>query len=224
MRDNVTPAPIEIPHGYCLCGCGGKTNLARKTSTTEGAKKGEPRRFIHGHHARKSNSPVEWNEEIGAYTVGLTRGRFAIIDAVDVDRVSQYRWITQLHEGDRAYAVGTVNSRLVKMHRIITGAPDGLHVDHIDGNGLNNRRENLRLCKHSENAKNQRINSRNTSGYTGVVRHSRNEGKWIAKITADGVNYYVGTFDTAEEAARARDKKAREVHGEFARLNFPDHD
>jgi len=104
------------------------------------------------------------------------------------------------------------------MHRVIL--PDAEEVDHINGNGLDNRRANLRPATGIENRRNRRRSRKNTSGYAGVSWDKVNR-KWYAYITADGRMRALGRFDTAEEAALARDRAALELHGEFARLNFP---
>lgn len=109
------------------------------------------------------------------------------------------------------------------MHREIMGNPNGKQVDHIDGNPRNNQRSNLRICKHGDNMKNVKRNSRNASGYKGVYRHINTTSRvWVSEITSDGVRTFLGMFETPEAAARAYDEKAKELHGKFARLNFPE--
>lgn len=107
------------------------------------------------------------------------------------------------------------------MHREIMQAPAGMVVDHIDGNGLNNRRSNLRLCTRMQNSRNRRKNRDSTTEFKGVWRDKRT-GRCYAQIRFKGKNLYVGVFDTAIEAARAYDRKALELFAEFAHLNFPD--
>lgn len=99
-------------------------------------------------------------------------------------------------------------------------APPGLEVDHINGDRLDNRRENLRLCTRRQNTRNAK--ARSACGYRGV---SHDRGRWRSRIHHVGVGALVslGSFDTPEEAARAFDRAARRLHGAFARLNF-DHD
>lgn len=107
------------------------------------------------------------------------------------------------------------------MHRLILGLSDpATEGEHRDGDGLNNRRNNLRVATHPQNCKNQRKRVTNTSGFVGVHWHARLR-KYRARITVNYQRISVGCFDSAEEAARARDAKATELHGEFARLNFP---
>jgi hypothetical protein len=104
------------------------------------------------------------------------------------------------------------------MGRAILNAPAGMIVDHRDGDGLNNQRENLRLCTHSQNMQNRRLQRNNRSGYKGVY-WIKAQGVWAARITVNRVPINLGRFDTAEQAARAYDEAALKYHGEFARLN-----
>lgn len=93
-------------------------------------------------------------------------------------------------------------------------------IDHINGNGLDNRRCNLRICTQAENVRNNRGRMGMTSQYKGV---SKWEGQWIATITSHGKQVRIGQFATEHEAALAYDAAARELHGEYAHLNLPDH-
>ena len=99
-------------------------------------------------------------------------------------------------------------------------APDHLFVDHIDHNGLNNRRSNLRLCTTAQNARNVFSYKGSTSKYKGVCWYKEGR-KWAAKIKLNNKAYHLGLFEDETEAAIAYDKKARELHGEFGCLNFP---
>lgn len=108
----------------------------------------------------------------------------------------------------------------IPLHRLISSAGRGQLVDHIDGDGLNNRRSNLRLVTAAENSRNRRKASGiiQSSRYKGVLRSGR---KWLAGITCDGQRFNLGSFTDEREAARAYDAKALAIFGDFARLNFP---
>jgi len=105
------------------------------------------------------------------------------------------------------------------MHRVILDAPMNMLVDHINGNGLDNRRENLRICTNTENLRNRGKDRDNTSGYKGVVI-KKGEKKFRAQIRVNQKTIHLGSFSTPEEAARAYDDAAREYFGEFAWTNF----
>jgi hypothetical protein len=145
------------------------------------------------------------------------RGLFAIVDAADYEELSRYKWYASGH-GRNIYAFCYKKGRRVCMHRMIMRAPKGRLVDHIDGNGLNNRRNNLRFCTPGQNQANQKPRG-GSSQYVGVCRLY---GKWQAGINYRGKYLYLGRFDDEIEAAKTRDRKAYELHGEYAYLNFPE--
>lgn len=155
--------------------------------------------------------------------VPLTQNKFAIVDDEDAERVLQRKWHYHRKKCGGEYAKHSYrkNGKIIDvlMHRFILDAPPGVEIDHKNNNGLDNRRENLRLATSAENKRNRGIQRHNKSGYKGVQLEY---GRWSAIIWVDGVRIRIGTFDTKEEAARAYDKGARLWHGEFAKLNFPD--
>lgn len=140
----------------------------------------------------------------------LSAGKYATVDDVDFEWLSQWKWTYSghgyVHRGD--------NGRKIYMHRLIAGWD---RVDHIDGNGLNNQRSNLRPTSIAENGRNRGANRNNTSGYKGVFRNSKST--WSSRIVSDGKNKYLGSFKSKEEAALAYNEAALKYHGEFARLN-----
>lgn len=153
--------------------------------------------------------------------VPLTRGFIAKIDVGDVPNVEGYNWfaIVQKHCVYAMRSVPGVKGRgsKISMHRHLMNADDSVQVDHIDLDGLNNRKSNLRLVLPFENAINRRKNSRNTSGYKGVCWNKACE-KWQAQIRRENKRVYLGLFDTAEDAYKAYCDAAKIAHGEFARL------
>jgi hypothetical protein len=149
--------------------------------------------------------------------IPLGHGLFATVDAEDYEELSKYRWYASRH-GRKTYAICLIEGMVVYMHRMIMRPRRGYVVDHIDGNGLNNRRCNLRVCTRRQNQGNKRSRG-GTSRFVGV---SRERDKWLARIRYRGKVYHVGLFDDEVEAAKARDRKAYELLGEYAYLNFPE--
>ena len=155
--------------------------------------------------------------------ITLTNGAVTLVDNRDYAWLSQWKWSTSV-SGTRFYASGQMGGEKRKrMHRIILNAPKGMEVDHINGRTLDNRRCNLRICSRQENSRNSSVNYNSASGYKGVTRRlDRDHDTWQARITLDGKGIYLGEFTCKVEAAKAYDRKAKELHGEFARLNFPE--
>lgn len=144
--------------------------------------------------------------------VGLTLGHTALFSPEDLGQLSVSNWSCLPVKGG-PYVRGSANGRVVLMHRAITNAPKGAVVDHRNHNGLDNRRENLRVCSQSDNAKNRRA-TKKTSRFKGV--HLLQSGRWGSQICTDGVRRSLGSFLTEEEAAQAYKIAARKAHGEFA--------
>jgi len=151
--------------------------------------------------------------------IPLTKNQFAIVDAADYERLSRYTWSAS-HCGRTFYAARNAGGRPVLMHRMIMRPPKGMVVDHIDGNGLNNRRSNLRICTRAENNRNRRPAPGGSSRFRGVYR-CRTADRWIANLSVNNRTVYVGLFADEVEAALARDAAARKHHGPYAWLNFP---
>lgn len=147
----------------------------------------------------------------------LTKGLSALVDDLDFERLSQWKWYASggKYAARRDYQDG---GRLIYMHRLVAKPEVGQHVDHINGNGLDNQRANLRRCTREQNLSNAKRRATATNPYRGV---RRSNGNWVAAIRCAGTARYLGTYDTPEAAARAYDRANLELKGEFARLNFP---
>lgn len=155
--------------------------------------------------------------------VCLTRGMLALVDDADMQAVQQHRWFWQPTQRGRGggYAYTAIKGRTVYMHRLILTAPDGVEVDHANGDGCDNRRQNLRLCSHSLNMANQR-SAPGVSGYRGVHPTQSSVRPFTVKLRCGGVDYRAGRFADVIDAAKAYDDLAIKHFGPFASLNFPE--
>lgn len=216
----------NIPVGFCHCGCGQKTPLAKYTRSDCGQVKGQPIRFVRGHHARQRRDSLDGITLLpGTRAIPLTQNKFTIVDEADYEYLMQWGWRAQ-RDGRTWYAMRHVRlpdgkETCAIMHRVLLDAPDGAKVDHKDGDGLNNTRDNLRLATNQENGCNRQTNSNSVSGYKGVTWNKR-RNKWQANIKVNGKRIYLALVADAEVAARVYDAAARLHFGKFARLNFPE--
>jgi hypothetical protein len=168
--------------------------------------------------ARQTPEAAAFESDKRVRRIPLGHDRFAIVDARDYRWLSKYKWCASQKSG-KVYAIRrTKEGRIVYMHREIMKAPKGMIVDHIDHNTLNNRRCNLRVCRPEDNYANAGPRG-GASGFVGVYPR---DGRWEAGITWRGVHYYCGKFDDPVEAAKARDRKAYELHGPLAFINLPE--
>jgi hypothetical protein len=153
--------------------------------------------------------------------ITMSCGRVALVDAADLAELSKLKWSfgrCGTKSGGYAYAyVGGAGYRKAAMHRLILGAVPGQLVDHINGDGLDNRRANLRFATKSQNSANSHKASKSACGFRGVHRRHR---RFRAYIQKDGRQRFIGSYATAEEAARAYDAEATKLFGEFATINF----
>ena len=156
--------------------------------------------------------------------VKLTQGKFAIVDDDNFDMVNQFKWCAARSSSGTWYAIRSkskINTQ-ISMHRLIMGHKEGFIIDHKNRNGLFNTRENLRFCTFSENIINTK--PKNGSKYKGVVigyKSQKSAFIYKAVIIENKKSMLIGNFLNEIDAAKAYDKKAIEVHGEFACLNFP---
>ncbi len=150
--------------------------------------------------------------------IELTKGQVALVDDDLYPELSQYKWHAAKVAKGHFYAARngllTHNQKTMYMHRLVIKAMPGEHVDHINGNGLDNRRSNLRVCTRSQNLANSGPRKDHNKGV-----FSRPSGKWGALITVMNKQHYLGQFSTEDEARLAYNKAALEHFGEFAYLN-----
>ena len=160
--------------------------------------------------------------------IQLTKGKTTVVNEDDREWLEKHRWKHLNRPGYQGYAVRNayINKRYVAllMHRAIWEhhngpIPKGMQIDHINGDTLDNRLENLRICTNAQNAHNSYKRRQTASRYKGVTWHIRYK-KWVAQIGRGKNHRHIGYFTSEEDAARAYDAKARELWGEFAHLNF----
>jgi len=159
--------------------------------------------------------------------IPLTQGQYAIVDPDDYYRLSQHKWYA-VRGGHSFYAGRGQWSKIQKkrlsimMHAVILRPGRGRVADHINHNGLDNRRANLRIATPAQNARNCRQNKNGKSSKYRGVWHNKQNRKWRATIGYDYKRRQIGYFKKETDAAKAYDRAAKELHGEFASLNFPD--
>lgn len=150
----------------------------------------------------------------GIHLVPLTKGYFAIIDSVSADEVGKHCWCARESATGKVYAMRTVNRKCVMMHRFVSGLD--CEVDHKNGDGLDNRTENLRPAAKDQNQFNRGKQRNNSSGFKGVS-WQKQKGRWQAQIRANGKTRHLGLFHDPKEAHAAYVAAAERLHGEFAR-------
>lgn len=156
--------------------------------------------------------------------IPLTQGKFALVDDVDYDWLNQWKWCAYKDKNTYyARRSSTINGKqvTVMMHREILNLKhrNGKQTDHIDGNGLNNQRFNLRVCNNQQNCFNKSPRKKSSSRFKGVV-WGKSIKKWHARITFNGNLIHIGYYQNDVEAARAYDGMAKRYFKKFAKLNF----
>ena len=190
----------------CQCNCGGKS-------------------VVRGFALRNKNNtscsrcpPSIQYSFVGNIAFGTVFGnKIFIIDKVDYELIKRYQW----HSASSGYIAAIFKGKATLLHRLITEAQKGQSVDHINGNTLDNRRNNLRLCTHQQNMCNMKKPKTNTSGYKGVYWH-KGANCYISSVKENYKNHYLGCFKNKVDAAQTYDSAAIKYHGEFAKINFPE--
>ena len=157
--------------------------------------------------------------------IKLTRGKYAIVDADDFERLNQYKW----HWAHPGYAKRLVSDRSgirrrqvgVYMHRMVRTAPDGMVVDHINREKLDNRKANLRVATRRQNGWNRKFKRKGGKTHYNGIRWDRNKQTWQVRLTINGRRESFGYYADEEAAAKAYDRIAKKHRGEYAVLNFP---
>jgi len=150
--------------------------------------------------------------------IKLTQRKYATVDDEDFAYLNQWKWF--YHDGyvlRNLKRIKGKNQKKISMHRLIAQTPNDMYTDHINGNGLDNRRNNLRICTNQQNGMNRKVNINNTSGYKGVSWHKKGK-KWQVQIKAEKF-LYLGLFKSKIQAAKAYNQKALKLFGEYANLN-----
>lgn len=181
-------------------------------------------------------APTDYDKRLSLVQDGLckipvgtsAKDGWAIVDE-KFSFVNEMKWhLTNKKKGHDQYIATNIKGadgryQHLKLHHFIIGKPPkGKIVDHKDRDRRNNTLSNLRFIEKQQNSANHRVYKNNSSGYIGAYLH-KPSGGWMSKIGHQGKLVHIGTYKTSEEAARARDKVAIELHGEFAVLNFPVH-
>ena len=151
--------------------------------------------------------------------IPLTQGKVAIVDKEDYPALIRYKWHA-VKSSQTFYVRSRVNNRSMLMHRFIMNPPEEMFVDHIDHNGLNNRKSNLRICTKEQNARNRQPNKRKKGKYKGV-HFDKARKKFKAYIKCQDRSLSIGYYKEEINAAKAYDKKAKQLFKEYAYLNFP---
>ena len=144
--------------------------------------------------------------------IPISNSQWVKVSLEDLEKIISIPWSISPH----GYAK---HSKHGLMHRLLLDAVKGSYVDHINGDRLDNTRENLRLCTHSQNLRNRGATASSKSGWKGVSTNKPHTDRWRATITADCGQVHVGYFDSSEDAATAYNFAAYELHGEFAQFN-----
>lgn len=155
--------------------------------------------------------------------IPLTQGRVALVDIEDFEELNKYKWQSHRNHASRHKAVtkkpdGKWCYITILMHRFIMKAKKGQEIDHVNGNGLDNRKVNLRFCTRSQNCSNS-VKKNKSKKYKGIYFRDRSGGSWEVMVIFKRQRHFIGIFKNEKEAALAYNEAAKKYHGEFAKLN-----
>lgn len=191
----------------CKCDCGSVKSVSGyslRKGTSKGCKKC---RQLH-----RYGSKYHIKDDVAIFTT--KNGIKFLVSVDDINKIKEYGWCV----GNNGYVVAHIKNKVTMLHRFLNREYDGKIIDHINGDKLDNRRENIRCANDFQNAQNQNISTRNTSGYKGAHFNTK-EQKWQANIRAFNKTYSLGWFATKEQAALAYNEAAKKLHGKYACLN-----
>lgn len=161
---------------------------------------------------------VIFNKSEEICKIKLTQDKYTIIDFDDYGLISNYKWYAH-KKGNSFYVNSKIKSKTIFLHRVILDPPENMHVDHINGDGLDNRRCNIRIVVHHQNMMNRNKRKDNISKYKGVYKR-KDCNRYAARIVFNGKTIHLGNFLTDYDAARAYNEAAKKYFGEYSRLNL----
>ena len=212
-QDNYYESPngIRKVKWLCRCKCGNlisviASDLTRGHTTSCGCKKVT--------RLKKYNTYNFFD----TYVIGFSSNSDDefLLSSSDYEKIKDYCWIK--HHSGYMMAVDTISDKLIYLHVLIMQPINDEEVDHINGNKLDNRRENLRICTHQQNMMNRKIQKNNTSGIPGVY-YNKKYSKWHARIKINGFYIHLGFFDDINEAAQVRQNAEQQYFKEIERNN-----
>mgnify|MGYP003304836051 CR=1 FL=1 len=212
----VSPKGVKIIKWVCKCDCGNEIettgNLLKNGNTKSCGCLNTEKRSLLGRNSKKYNV----YDLSGEYGIGYTlKNEEFYFDIDDYEQIKEYCWFID----DRGYVLantfGEKKQKMIQMHRLLMNFPEGRDIDHINHNTKDNRRINLRVCSHSDNQKNIKLSSKNTSGVTGVS-WDKYRNSWKVQMQANNEPVKIGRFTNFDDAVKARKEAEEKYFGEYS--------